>query len=113
MWTVPYEMGCYAPSNNELATFFRGQPSQWTALNITKKEIHKNNYIIWIIVANAIQPISHMNFIGPQQAMIIEAIATHKEFCLVHFFVRQNASAIIWYPKMRQSKWSLNHSVVY
>ena len=62
--------------------------------HIESKEIHKDNYLLWLIVANAIQPTSHTNLIKIDQATIMHAIATHKQFCLVQFFIKQIAYAI-------------------
>lgn len=39
-------------------------------------------------------PTSHANLLNADQAMIMEAIANNKRFCLVHFFIKQIILAI-------------------
>ena len=87
-YDVPYVRRVHVPSNTDLATFIRGRASKWTHTHIQKNNIHKDRYILWLIVANAIQPTSHTNLINPNQDAIMEAIALHKCFCLVRFFIK-------------------------
>jgi len=93
-YQFPYESNRHVPASKIIATFLRGQPSGWTQNSVEAKDIHKDNYLLWLIVANAIQPTSHTNLIKLDQARIMHAIATNKPFCLVRFFIKQIASAI-------------------
>ncbi|KAM7465686.1 hypothetical protein LguiB_013248 [Lonicera macranthoides] len=77
------------PPTNDLASFLAGRPMEWIGTQFDKSNLHDSLRMLWLVIANALDPTSHIQHLYPSQAYVLYAIATNKHCYLLRHIIGQ------------------------